>query len=194
MTRRLRPLAWPLAAMAFAACGVQVHAAMSKDAHKAQAESIEAHYDAAQARCKPLKHNAKDVCLVQARGARDIAMAELEMQYKPTAKNDEKLRVTRAEAAHALAREKCDPLDGNARDVCRKDAKAVFAQARAEAKLQTASVEDSLRSVRMVEERTEAEDRQREALFAAARERCDALAGELRSDCLLNARKRFGKL
>ena len=116
------------------------------------------------------------------------------MQYKPTAKNDEKLRVTRAEAAHALAREKCDPLDGNARDVCRKDAKAVFAQARAEAKLQTASVEDSLRSVRMVEERTEAEDRQREALFAAARERCDALAGELRADCLLNARKRFGKL
>ncbi|WP_145891082.1 hypothetical protein [Caenimonas sedimenti] len=167
---------------------------MSKDAHRAQGKSIEAHYDAAQARCKPLKHNAKEVCLVKARGARDVAMAELEMQYRPTAKNDERLRVTRAEAAHALAREMCEPLDGNAKDVCRKDAKAVLAQAKAEAKLQTAAVEDSLRSTRVVEERTEAEDRQRAALFAAARERCDALAGEQRADCMINANKRFGKL
>jgi hypothetical protein len=194
MRPQQRALPW-LAAVACLAWGVQAHAApMNKDVAKAQARSIEAHYDAAQARCKPLKHNAKEVCLVQARGARDIAVAELEMQYKPTAKNDEKLRVTRAEAAHALARERCEPLDGNARDVCRKDAKAVLAQAKAEAKLQSAAVEDSLRSTQLVEERSGAEERQRAALFAAARERCDALPAEQRSDCLVNAGKRFGKL
>lgn len=191
MKPHVRALVWVAALTALAA---GAHAAGPRDVVKAQARSIEAHYDAAQARCKPLKDNAKDVCLVQAQGERDIALAELDMQYEPTAKNDEKLRVARAEAAHALAHERCDTLAGNAKDVCRKDAKAVFAQAKAEAKLQTAAVEDGLRSTQLVHERTEAEDRRREAMFAAARERCEALAGAQRDDCVINARKRYGKL
>ena len=47
-----------------------------------------------QARCKPLDRTARNVCNERARGARDVAVADLDMQYKPTADNDENHQVT----------------------------------------------------------------------------------------------------
>jgi hypothetical protein len=182
-----------IAAATLAGAGA-AQAALPGKVAKAQARAIEAEYDAAQTRCKPLKRHAKDVCLVQARGERDIAMAELDMRHEPTSRHDEKLRMARAEAAYALARENCEPLAGHAKEVCRKDAKAAFAHAQAEAKLQAEAGADALRASRRLQERTEAEERQREAMFAAARQRCEALAGEQREDCVISARKRYGRL
>lgn len=183
-----------LATALFCAAGAQAAGAMSKDLYKAQQVRIEAEYDAAQARCKPLKGNHRDVCNERVRGARDIQVAELALQYKPTAENDEKLRVAKAEAIYAVAVQGCKTMDGNAREVCRKDAKASFAGAKAEAKLQRDVVMPELRSQTVVRERTEAADRQLEAQFAAARERCEMLPGEGRENCMLDARKRFGKM
>jgi hypothetical protein len=177
-------------------CAVAAHAAgaMSKDLYKAQQLRIEAEYDAMQARCKPHKGVARDVCNEQARGNRDIQAADLEFRYKPTADNDEKLRVAKAEAAYAVSLQRCKEMDGNAKDVCRKDAKAVLAGAKAEAKLQKEVMAQQFRSNDVVRERTEIAERQTEAQFAAARERCEMLPGEGRENCLLDARKRFGKL
>ena len=184
-----------LIAAAFAVIGVAAHATpMSREAHRAQELRIEAEYDAAQARCKPLQGNARDVCKEQVRGVRDIQQAELALQYKPTVDNDEKLRIARAEAVYAVSLQKCKPLDGNAREVCRKDAKAVFAGAKAEAKLQKDVVAQQMRSDGIVRERTERDDKIAEAQFNAARERCEMLPGEGRDTCLVDARKRFGKL
>ena len=183
-----------LAVLCAAAFGAQAAGTISKDTYKAQQVRIEAEYDAAQARCKPMKGNARDVCNEQVRGGRDIQIAELELQYKPTADNDEKLRIARAEASYAVQLQRCKSMDGNAKEVCRKDAKAVFAGARAEAKLQKDVVAQTMRSESVVRERTEQQDRQAEAQFAAARERCEMLPGEGRENCLLDARKRFGKL
>ena len=180
-------------AAAFAiAAGAQA-GPISKPAYQAQQESVDAHADAAQARCKPQKGNDKDVCMEQARGARKVALAELDLQYKPSRANEEKLRIVRAEANYAVAREKCEPLDGNMREICRKDAKAMLASAKADAKLQQSAAggvvtAPALQGGKVVDER------QHELQYAAARERCDALQGAPREDCLLNARKRFGKL
>jgi hypothetical protein len=182
-----------VAAAAFV--GVAAHATpMSRDAYKAQEMRIEAEYDAAQARCKPLKGNARDVCNEQVRGVRDIQQAELALQYKPTADNDEKLRIAKAEAIYAVSLQKCKPLDGNAREICRKDAKAVFAGAKAEAKLQKDVVAQQMRSDGIVRERTERDDKLAEAQFNAARERCEMLPADGRDVCLQDARRRFGKL
>ena len=180
-----------LAAALFA---VGAHAApMSREAYKAQQLRIEAEYDAAQARCKPLKGNGRDVCQEKVRGVRDIQQAELAMQQKPTVENDEKLRMAKAEAVYAVSLQQCKPLEGNAREVCRKDAKAVLAGAKAEAKLQKDVIAQQLKSEGVVRDRTEREEKVAEAQFNAARERCEMLPGEGRDTCLQDVRKRFGK-
>jgi hypothetical protein len=180
---------------AAALVGVAAHAApISREAHRAQELRIEAEYDAAQARCKPLKGNARDVCKEQVRGVRDIEQAELALQYKPTVENDEKLRIAKAEATYAVSLQKCKPLDGNAREICRKDAKAVMAGAKAEAKLQKDVVAQQMRSDGIVRDRSDRDEKVAAAQFNAARERCEMLPADGRDVCLQDARRRFGKL
>jgi hypothetical protein len=181
-------------AVLLAAAGAQAQQAMSKDAFRAQKKAIEATYDAHQARCKPHKGNQREVCMARVRGERDIAVAELDMRFKPSAKNDEKLRMARAEANYDVAKTQCETMEGNAKEVCQKDAKAVLAAAEAEAKLQNQVAEVHRRSDAVVQDRSQQQLAQMEAQFAAARERCEMLQGEARNDCLINARKRFGKL
>jgi hypothetical protein len=183
-----------LLAAALSCAAAPAALAMGKETYKAQKQRIEAEYDAHQARCKPLKDNARDVCAEQARGARDVAMAELDLQFQPTSRNDEKLRMARADAAYAVTLKRCEPLEGNAREVCRKDARAVHAAAKVEAKLQKEVAEETLRSEKQVRERTAAHEKQTEAQFAAARERCEMLPGEARENCLQDARRRFGRI
>ena len=184
-----------IALLAAALVGTAAHAApMSKEAFKAQELRIEAEYDAAQARCKPLKGNARDVCKERVRGARDIAQAELALEFKPTIENDEKVRMAKAEAVYAVSLQQCKPLEGNAREVCRKDAKAVMAGAKAEAKLQKDVVAQQMKSEGVVRDRTEREEKVAEAQFNAARERCEMLPAEGRDVCLQDVRRRFGKL
>jgi hypothetical protein len=183
-----------LAAAALCCAGAACAAAMSKETYEAQQVRVEADYDAAQARCKALAGNGRDVCRQQARGERDIAQAALALQYQPTADNDEKLRIARAEAAYAVARQRCKTLDGSGRDICNKDARAVLAAARAEAKLQKDVVAQQMRSDTVVRERTEREEKIAQAQFNAARERCEMLPDEGRDNCLRDAKRRFGRL
>jgi len=108
--------------------------AMTKEEHKAQKDKISADYKAAKERCESLKDNAKDICKAEAKGNNEVAKAELEAQYKPSPKHDEKVKVAKADAAYELAKEKCDDQNGNAKDVCVKDAKAAHTSAKADAK------------------------------------------------------------
>jgi hypothetical protein len=101
--------------------------------------------------------------------------------------------MAKAEAVYAVSMEGCKAMEGNAREVCRKDAKAVLAGARAEAKLQKEVVAQTLHSEKVLRERSDAADRQLEAQFAAARERCEMLPGEGRENCLVDARRRFNR-
>ena len=74
------------------------------------------------------------MCEKQAKGDEKVAKAELENRYKPSERNANKARVARADAEYEVAKEKCDDLNGNAKDVCQKDAKAAHASAKAGAK------------------------------------------------------------
>jgi hypothetical protein len=109
--------------------------AESKAEYKAQKDRVEADYKAAKEQCKPLKGNAQDICTVQARGNYKVAKAELEAQHEPSPRHDAKVKTEKADAAYQLAKEKCDDLSGNAKDVCSRDAKAAFVGAKGDPKV-----------------------------------------------------------
>ena len=103
--------------------------AMTKAEYDAAKDVIKAEYKADKANCATLAGNAKDVCEEEAEGKEDIAKADLEAQYKPTPRNQEKARVARADAAYEVAKEKCDDLSGDTKNSCEKDAKAAHTAA-----------------------------------------------------------------
>jgi hypothetical protein len=171
-----------------------VDQALTSDDVKAQKVRIEEQYDQAQSRCRRVQGHAREMCNERARGERDVAQAELQLQAEPTGANDQKLRVARAEAAYALSLVRCKDLEGQARGVCRQDAKSVFNEAKAEARLQREVSDQELRSAVTVRDRTAQQEKVADAEFNAARERCEILPGEGRANCLLDAKKRFNRL
>ena len=166
---------------------------MSRDDVKAQKVRIEEQYDQAQARCKRVQGPARELCNEQARGERDVQVAELQMRMEPTADNDEKVRLAKADATYSQALVKCKTYDGQAKRVCRQDAKSTFETAKSEAKLQKEVVAQTLRSENTVRERTDAADRAALAQFNKARERCEMLPAEGRQNCLADLKTRFGQ-
>ena len=127
-----------LTTLAIAACftfAASAASAMTKDEYKAEKARISADYKAAKDQCKPLKGNASDICKVEAKGNDKVAMADLEAKYKPTPAHDEKARVAKADAAFALAKEKCEDLKGDAMSTCKKEAKVAHDSSKAAAKV-----------------------------------------------------------
>lgn len=157
-------------------------------------EKAQAAYRLESTSCRKLRGNAKDVCKVQARGHFQVAKAEINARHKQSPRNEDKVKLARAEAAFRWASEKCEDLQGNAQDVCKLDARTSWVAARSEARLSRAAVDKGMYSRKAVSERTQAREDNAEALYAAAKGRCDALAGEAKASCLGDAKKKFGKL
>lgn len=161
--------------------------AMSEGEYKGQQDKIGAEYRAAQQKCNSLSGNAKDICTAEAKGNEKIATAELGARRDNyTAEARHKVRITKAKAVHDVAREKCDDLAGNAKDVCIKDAKAVLTRAKAEAEADRKASTTSQTSREKVANVT------READYDAAVERCDSYAGEAKTRCVADTKARFG--
>lgn len=178
----LRPLLAGIVAT-FAFVGSSTFAAtMSKDEHKVAKASIEATEKADKDACKSLNGNANDVCKAQADGKADIARADLEARYTGKPGDATKLSEVKAETTYKVAKEKCDDLAGNPKDVCVKEAKAVWEKAKADAKL----------SQKTGKAQTEAMDTKREASLKLEVEKCDALAGDAKSACVAGAKTKLG--
>ena len=123
------------AAIALVFCtGAIAAPAMSKDEFKSAKNSIAAEYKTARAACNAKTANAKDVCVAEAQGKERVAKAELDARNQPGDKTRYHVRIAKAQADYAVAKEKCDDKAGNDRSVCVKDAKAAQARARADAK------------------------------------------------------------
>jgi hypothetical protein len=125
-----------LLATAFAASFFVVSGAnaMTKDEYKVEKERIEAEYKVAKAKCDTLSNNAKDVCMKQAKGAENLAKAELEQAYKPSPSHARKVEDEKAAMRYDVAKEKCDSLKGDAKDACVSQAKADRDRAKAHVK------------------------------------------------------------
>jgi hypothetical protein len=110
-------------------------ATMSKDDYKAGKDTIAATYKADKAACESQSGNAKDICMEEAKGKEKVAKAELEYGHSGKPKDQKAIGVAKADAAYAVAKEKCDDLSGNAKDVCVTQAKAQHTRGLADAKM-----------------------------------------------------------
>jgi hypothetical protein len=99
---------------------------MSRNQYKVGKNAIAVDYKTAKASCESLSGNAKDICQADAGGKEKVAKAELRARYKPSEHASFKLRVARANADYALAKEKCGALAGEAQRNCVKDAQSNF--------------------------------------------------------------------
>jgi hypothetical protein len=131
-----KPARW----LALLGCSIALTAAhganMTKEEASAEKARIEAQVKADRKACDGLSGNAKDICVEQAKGKEKVARAELDYKQDASERHRAKLVEAKADAAYNVAKEKCDDLSGEQKDVCIKDAKA--AKARAEADLKQA--------------------------------------------------------
>ena len=174
-----------------------VSMAMQPAEHTAAKERISADYKMHKDKCSAMQGNAKDICMQEAKGAEKVAKAELEAQYRPSDKTQYKARVAHADAAYDVAKEKCDDLTGNAKDVCRKDAKAAHVRAVENAKVAQVQAQPAAtaaeKGAAVAEARKDAAAEKREADYKAAAERCDAMTGDLKAKCVDDAKRMYAQ-
>jgi hypothetical protein len=119
-----------MAVLAFA-CGAAAATEMSKSDYKAAKKRIGAEYETERQKCGVRYGTALDLCAAHAHGVRDVAKAELEAAYKPSARTDYDAAAARAQATYANARVECDELQPVAKKACIKDTRSARDRAKA---------------------------------------------------------------
>ena len=163
--------------------------AMTKVEYSAQKDTITGDYKVSRDKCNSLKANVKDICVSEAKGVEKIAKAELEAAYEPSARHTEKLAMAKGDAAYDTAKEKCDDSLGNAKTICRKDAKAAHVKANDEARVVRVSAETGKLNTGVRNMATKDEN---EANYKAATARCDSMLGTAKDTCTSDAKVKFG--
>jgi hypothetical protein len=131
--RTFKPARW-LVLLGCSAALAAVHAEVSKEELSAEKQRIDSEYKAERKTCDAMQGNAKDVCVEQAKGKQKVARAELDYKQDASERQRTKVESAKADAQYAVAKEKCDDLSGEQKDVCVKDAKAAKSRADAETK------------------------------------------------------------
>lgn len=144
--------------------------AQTKAEFNAAKARAEAGYNAARSQCKNFSGNDRDICQKQAEANLTKAKAQARANYEGTGEAQLDAREDMIEADYKVAKEKCDSLSGDAKDVCLAEAKAVYAK-------QEATLEARGDSM--------------EADYKVAKERCNTLSGADRRACLKEAKVKF---
>lgn len=180
-------------------------APVSQAEYKSTRSDISTRYRTEKAACNTNAGNAKDICIEEAKGHEKVSRAELEASYSPSEKHNYQVRIAKADAAYAVAKEKCDDASGNTRDVCRKEAKAAYVTANANAKLSEKTSDNNADKREAIDAartkateknaiaKTTADADKRKADYAVAKEKCDALAGDTKANCIKDAKALFGQ-
>ncbi len=157
---------------------------MNKVDYKASKSTISANYSTDKKACASLTSNAKDICVEEAKAKKNIAYAELEYGYTGKASDQNKVLTTKAKAAYAVAKEKCDDQAGNAKSVCVKEAKAIEVKALANVKM----------GKEISEVKKDGAQEKIDADYQVAAQKCDALAGDAKASCMTAAKTKFNKM
>jgi hypothetical protein len=173
------------AAILFAGIAMFSSAIAADDATKAQfklaRETAAENYKIARKACDSLAGNPKDVCVAQARADRIKTESEAMAANKNTLRAVTKSRKDIAAANYDVAKKQCNSRTGNERDVCIKQAKAVL----------TVAVADADADKKVVEARLDARNDKTTAIYKVEIEKCDALAGSAKNDCVASVKQRF---
>ena len=136
-----------------------------------------------------MKFNRNLIALVAASFVATASMAMQPAEYS-TGKD-------RISADYKMHKEKCDALSGNAKDVCKKDAKAEHVKGVEMAKIAEAKAKPgdtaAEKRAEVAEARKEGAEEMREANYKAAKERCDALSGDVKDKCVDDAKRKYAQ-
>ena len=178
---------------------------MTQEQYRFGKEQLASDYKRTEAACDSYSGNAKDICKAEASGGNDVARAQLDARFQPSPAANLKVSVAKADAAFAIAKEKCDDKAGNIKDVCVKEAKAAEASAKADAKAQLTTANANEQAARTsaaandkagekgAAARKDAASTKRDAEYTVAKEKCDAFAGDAKSNCMNEAKARFDR-
>ena len=167
---------------------------ISKDAYAMAKTNADAQYKVDKDACSTLSANAKDICMAEATGKDNVAKADAQAAYENTPKARENARIVIAKANFDVAKEKCDDLAGNRKDVCVKEANAELVKGKANAKVDRVTADTRQdAAVKQADARKEANVDKNDAQYKVAIEKCDALAGIAKDSCVSSAKAQFGK-
>lgn len=155
----------------------------SKEAYNGAKADIKSQYKAERDKCDSMSGNAKDVCVEEAKGREAVALAQLEYNYTGKASDERKLAERRYEAAYEVAKEKCDDLSGDAKDVCVREAKSARDKAKADVKLAKAVTNAA----------DDAQQARNKADYKLAMEKCDSMSGTAKDTCVASAKARYSE-
>jgi hypothetical protein len=165
------------------ACAAAQAANFSKSSYDSARADIKATYKAERDNCGALAGNAKDICVEQAKGREAVALAQLEYNYTGKVADEQKLYAVRADTRYELAKERCDDLGGDAKDVCLRQARTEHEKAQAEIKL----------AKKVTSAIDEADQSRMKADYKLAIEKCGQLAGDAKDSCVSAAKSRYGE-
>src|SRR5215470_1216872 len=161
------------------------------DAAKAHADET---YKVEKEKCNSFADHAKDLCLAEAKAhrMRDEAAAKAAYKNTPGAWYDQ--QVANADAEYLVAKEKCEAMNGNEKDVCVTQAKATRTKAIADAKAhRKASEAQGDANKEATDARRDAAEDKRDADYKVELQRCDNLSGDAKDTCVARAKRIFGK-
>lgn len=179
---------------------------MSTQDYRTAKNKLAAEYKSARSACSVLSGTPNDICVIEAKGKEKVAAAELDAAYKPTRKAHYQVRLARAEAVYALARQHCREMAiATDADICVKEAKAekIIAKADAKAQLKTSDANDvaneksaearSEARVKAADARKDAAADTRDAQYEVAKEKCSVLMEGAKEHCMNQAKTNFAK-
>jgi hypothetical protein len=162
---------------------VNAHAELSREEVKTQKNQIETTYKSDKESCGSLSGNSKDICMEVAKGHEKTAKAELE--YRQSGKQSDYVDWSKARinADYSVAKEKCDDLSGNQKDVCVTSAKSERKKAMANVELMK-DTQDA---------KQDAVNDKQKADYKVAAEKCNALSGDAKDSCVEQAKMQYGQ-
>jgi len=102
--------------------------------HNADEERIESEYKAAKEKCDAMQGNQKDICVAEAKAKEKVAKAENDAKHaKDPSKEQAKVQRVKADAEYDVAKQRCQEMNGNEKDVCMKEAQVQRDKTRASA-------------------------------------------------------------
>lgn len=188
MTKRYLNLV--ASALLLTCVGSTFGAVISTPDYKASREGIIGKYKADKLACNQQAGNAGDICVEQADGAAKVSRSELEWNYVPTEKNANDLRISKADAAFAISKVRCGDLVGNNKEVCHREAESAHVTALADANVMAKTVEAKAKErAKTTDARANADIDKPDAAYEVAKQKCGAMAGESKTQCLADANK-----
>ena len=150
---------------------------------KAATQMADADYKVSRVKCDAFTGNPGAVCNAEAKAQRVRADTDAKVRFDDSLKTRTDGRKAVADAEFDVSKTRCKSQNGNEKDVCIKQAKAVKVAALADAKADK----------KVIDARDDAEHDKAKAQYKVALEQCDGYAGKVKDACVSDAKFKFAQ-